>query len=740
MIIHRDLKPDNILINGNNQVKIVDFGIAKLINNDVDGNNTTIMALTPNYAAPEQINSQAITVKTDVFSLAVVALDILCKAPPLPKDRLIKSCINDDEFINKNLKKVNGDKDLKNILRKALEQNPDNRYSSMQSFADDLNNWLNNKPVNATAQSLLYRIRKFAHRRKALFITLVSFMVFLIIGSILGYQQYRQIKIEAGKAQQVKQFMLDSFAVTNPNFSKGITVTAEDVLNTAGKNLLNNHTIALETKFELLQTIGIAYRNIGLYKKSTDFLVKSLDIQPSDSQSTALLLESLYYSEDYDDLNLRLSNLNIENISSIPDRVKIFTLKGMILSRELKFVEAKTYLDKALDLSIKSNNQENILLTTLELANLFYLQSDVDKSINLLESALTDNDLAPNNSIIMELRSNLGKYYYRFGEYDKVIYILSSLAKQQRIILGNDSPWLGLTLGILADAYGAIGQLKTAEKFSTESYHIYSSRYGDKSTKTAAAMNSLAILYYQNGEIEKSIDLMYKVKTSFEVNFPDSISTYDVKSNLALMLSKANRNIEAVEIAQGVYDSLLIKLGPEHDSTIYSQSILATSLAKIGRIESAIDLAELANTNSIKYLGINHPTTAGTFVALGHIYRTGKNYPAAIKNFSIIVDKQLYQKNNPKYAPVLVSLAELFSVINDPDNAQLFFVNAIETYNNLYTQSHLKAINIKLKYAEFLKNNAYHEKLKAEIKQLQAIISVNAIDDEGMLKRLYALY
>ena len=86
LIIHRDLKPDNILVNQNDELKIVDFGIAKLINNDLSGNKTTIMALTPSYAAPEQINSQQISVKTDIFSLAVVALDLLTEENPLPND------------------------------------------------------------------------------------------------------------------------------------------------------------------------------------------------------------------------------------------------------------------------------------------------------------------------------------------------------------------------------------------------------------------------------------------------------------------------------------------------------------------------------------------------------------------------------------------------------------------------------------------------------------------------------
>jgi len=104
LIIHRDLKPDNILIDKKGTLKIVDFGIAKLINNDLVSNKTTIMALTPNYAAPEQINSEKISTKTDIFSLAVVAVELLHGKRFLPKDRLIKSCDNDEHVINTTLK------------------------------------------------------------------------------------------------------------------------------------------------------------------------------------------------------------------------------------------------------------------------------------------------------------------------------------------------------------------------------------------------------------------------------------------------------------------------------------------------------------------------------------------------------------------------------------------------------------------------------------------------------------
>jgi serine/threonine-protein kinase len=159
LIIHRDLKPENILIDSNRTLKIVDFGIAKIINNDIDSSKTTIMALTPSYAAAEQINAQKISVKTDIFSLAIVALELLAGKQVLPQDRLIKSCSTDEKAINQCLKTLKIDKDLKNILQKASQHNPMQRYASMQSFADDINNYLGKIPVNDCSLSLYYRLR-----------------------------------------------------------------------------------------------------------------------------------------------------------------------------------------------------------------------------------------------------------------------------------------------------------------------------------------------------------------------------------------------------------------------------------------------------------------------------------------------------------------------------------------------------------------------------------------------------
>ncbi|HFC30032.1 MAG TPA: serine/threonine protein kinase, partial [Oceanospirillales bacterium] len=297
LIIHRDLKPDNILINSKKQIKIVDFGIAKLISNDISGNKTTILALTPSYAAPEQINSENISVKTDVFSLAVVALELLTGKQVLPKDRLLKSCAQDEAAITTKIRQLKCDKDLKNILNQALAQNPDERYNSMQAFADDLANYLHSKPVNATSQSFVYRLAKFAKRRKALFVTSTAFLFLLIGGLIFTLWQNHKIQIESAKAQSVKQFMLDSFEVTDPDNSKGVDISVKDLLQSSYNKLENNKNIDKESKFDLIQTLAIAYGKLGQYNQAIDLLKKSLLIKPKDDLSLSYLAMYLFNAD-----------------------------------------------------------------------------------------------------------------------------------------------------------------------------------------------------------------------------------------------------------------------------------------------------------------------------------------------------------------------------------------------------------------------------------------------------------
>ena len=702
LIIHRDLKPDNILINKKHELKIVDFGIAKLINKDVSGQKTTLMALTPSYAAPEQINSQQITVKTDVFSLAVVALDLLIDGNPLPKDRLVKSCVNDEEFLDNLLKLLTCNKDLKNLLRKALEQEPHNRYSSMQSFADDLNNYLANKPVNATSQSLIYRIQKFAKRRAAFFATMVSFLVFLIVGSLLGFEQYKQIKIEAEKANQVKQFILDAYSQTNPDYAKGNVITAEDILNSTAKKLEDSQ-LDQEIKFELLQTIGIAYGQIGQAQKGADFLKKSLIIKPDESKSLAYQAQFLVDAENWQELKIIMDQSTINSIKSNTDKAKLYRILAKIQAKESKFELATNTLNNAIALNIQNKNKNEELLSQKLMAEFLFLQSKPKEGIVLLEKLLADQELDLNSSLGMGLRNDLSSLYTDIGELDKASLSLEKLTTNQREILGNHHPELAKSLLQYSGVSRYKGDLETALRQVKEAHEINLKVFGVNNIRTATSYNSFAVMMYQTGNIPKAIEYMYKaIKIFEEKQSSDYADTLELKTNLAALLFASKRYQEAEKIAREVYNIQLEKLGETHDSTIYSQQTLAKALTFLSRLDEAQKLAEIALDNSIKYLGSKNPLTSGAYFTLAKTYEKQNKIQQALEIYQIIFKNNYIAENNPNYPRLMQAMAEIYSKNKNLIKAKEFHLKSLKFFKKIYGEEHQKTIEAKNSYAVFL--------------------------------------
>ena len=209
LIVHRDLKPSNVLVGKNGDVKLLDFGIAKLIeagNNPEQQAAFTISgtALTPEYAAPEQLKGEAITVSTDVYALGVLLYLLLTGRHPAGEGErspagLVKTIVEceplrpsdavgvamtnaGDAAARALLRSTSVEKlrrvlrgDLDTILTKALKKDPRERYASVGAFADDLRRYLKSEPIKARPDTLLYRAGRFARRHRAgLFIALLA--------------------------------------------------------------------------------------------------------------------------------------------------------------------------------------------------------------------------------------------------------------------------------------------------------------------------------------------------------------------------------------------------------------------------------------------------------------------------------------------------------------------------------------------------------------------------------------
>jgi eukaryotic-like serine/threonine-protein kinase len=266
LIVHRDLKPSNILVTPLDEVRLLDFGIAKLLDSPEPGRDNTrteVRAFTLHYAAPEQIRGEPVTTMTDVYSLGVVLYELLAETKPYrlnrqtdaaweeailitdpqkPSLNLLREADSDPSrkaLLRRRAKEIAGD--LDNIVLKALSKRPEHRYASVEAFALDLDRFLEGKPVLARPQSLAYRSQKFLHRHRWVLAT--AALMLSVLTSALGLVtwQAEQARKEAKRAQALQNFVTSLFEQTGGN--TGASLDVRDLLH-AGEQRANRELAA----------------------------------------------------------------------------------------------------------------------------------------------------------------------------------------------------------------------------------------------------------------------------------------------------------------------------------------------------------------------------------------------------------------------------------------------------------------------------------------------------------------
>ena len=251
LVVHRDLKPSNILVTPAGEVCLLDFGIAKLLDQVTDPGveitKTGARAFTLHYAAPEQLRGELITTMTDVYALGVVLYELLTERKPYEVERQSdaawEEAILHEEALKPSLAAMRLAKesglasdrrraraiagDLDNIVLKALAKEPDQRYPSVEALAQDLRRYRDGQPVHARAQSLGYRVRKYLHRHAlGMVLSLGVCLVLAVTLGIVAWQANRAFQ-EAARAQAMQDFVIALFENTgNSSGAQGLDVRA----------------------------------------------------------------------------------------------------------------------------------------------------------------------------------------------------------------------------------------------------------------------------------------------------------------------------------------------------------------------------------------------------------------------------------------------------------------------------------------------------------------------------------
>ena len=620
LIVHRDLKPSNILVTGDGNVKLLDFGIAKLVEVDATDEaltHTGWQPFTPAYASPEQKRGDTHSTVSDIYSLGKILAELIA-AP---------------------------DRDIAAIIDKATREEPAARYASATQLLDDLARYAAGEPVLARQGNLRYQAIKFL-RRNRLLAAAVSVVLALILGfSFWTAVQNQRIQRERDRAESVASFLAGLFAAADPERNQGNRVSTREMLDLGAVRIRDSVSDPV-TQSRLMETIGEAYFHLGIYDRAIPMLEDVLgryqkqDRAPVQSHSRVMgWLAEAETARGRRDVGDRWGIQAVGTARGIRP-YSSDTVARALYSRCSQLHGATRFADAAKACAESVSQAAASTLNPMERAPLYVMLGTALKDSNDFKGAeaalqhalsLSGGSGANSNSVHAQARAELASVYFREGRMAEAEEGFREAVVFKRKLYPDGHLDLARTLNNHANVLATLKSFPQAIRIYGEAHAMYRRFLGAESSELASSLSNLAVLLASTGELQQATDTLREViamqaRTIGAGKLPHLSS----QIKLAAILVESRQFAESAALLE---DTLLgiqrLNPVPEMDQA-YARTLLAISWLESGQPARALALSNEAGATLGRILKETHwmRQLADTARA-GSLLRTGKQAEAA---------------------------------------------------------------------------------------------------------------